>query len=318
MIVPSQRMKPDKWYFLIIVTFLLWGTQHPFLKMLSDALSPFVINVLRFSITLIVLTPLIVTQKTIPSKKDLFKIAGLGVIGIACYGFLVIAGLQHSTSMNCSILVNTHPLIAAVLAPFLVKEKLHFRGVIGILIGFLGMSLVLANGFQFRTMLEVQYLRGNLLLLLSGVCLALYALGSKFFVPQYGSLATTFYAVSGGTIVLLTGAGATGQLSLIKNVPFKYILMILYVAIMTTALTWVIWFKAIQKLGVCKAEPLFFLLPLSGVVSARILLGERITAFSVVGAIFILGGIYLVHKGARKREEEEITDIVHKELKSTS
>ena len=311
-------MKLDKWYLLIILTFLLWGTQHPFLKMLSDALSPFVINVLRFSITLIVLIPLVVVQKVVPSKKDMLKIAGLGVIGIACYGFLVIAGLQRSTSMNCSILVNTHPLIAAVLAPFLVKEKLHFRGVIGILIGFFGMSLVLANGFHLSSILEAQYLRGNLLLLLSGICLALYALGSKFFVPQYGSLVTTFYAVLGGTIVFLTGAGVTGQLSLIKSVPFKYILMLLYVAIMTTALTWVIWFKAIQKLGVCKAEPLFFLLPLSGVASARIMLGERITAFSVLGAILILIGIYLIQKGVRKGEEEDLTEIVHKELESTS
>ena len=103
-------MKPDKWYLLIIVTFLIWGTQHPFLKMLSDALSPFIINVLRFSITLIVLTPLVVAQKTIPSKKDFFKIAGLGVIGIACYGFFVIAGLQrleYNQWLNHKVLCGT-------------------------------------------------------------------------------------------------------------------------------------------------------------------------------------------------------------------
>ena len=294
-------MKFDKWYLLIIVTFLIWGTQHPFLKILSDALPPLVINVLRFSITLLVLVPFVVAQKIVPAKKDLLKIAVLGAIGIACYGFLVIAGLQRSTSINCSILINTHPLIAATLAPFLFKETLSFRGGLGILTGFAGMAIVLSQGSHVTSLFEARYLQGNLLLFLSGICLALYALGSKFFVPQYGSLVTTFYAVLGGTVVLVVGAGASGQLSLLGSIPLRYLSIIVYVAVVTTALTWVIWFKAIQKLGICKAEPLFFLLPVSGVVSANILLGERITGYSILGAGLIVFGIYLV----RKRSKEE-------------
>lgn len=311
-------MKPDKWYLLIILTFLIWGTQHPFLKILSNALPSLVINVLRFSITLLVLLPFVVAQKTVPAKKDFFKIAGLGVIGIACYGFFVIAGLQRSTSINCSILINTHPLIAAVLAPFLLKEKLSIRGWLGISIGFIGMVLVLSQGFHVSNIFEPRYLQGNLLLFLSGICLALYALGSKFFVPQYGSLVTTFYAVLGGTAVLFVGAGATGQLSLLTSVPLRYILIVLYVAIVTTAFTWVIWFKAIQKLGICKAEPLFFLLPVSGVVSANILLGERITRYSILGAILILVGIYLVQKRSRENGGALLTETIQEELEGTS
>ena len=311
-------MKLDKWYLLIICTFLIWGTQHPFLKILSDALPPLVINVLRFSMTLLVLIPFVIAQKTVPTKKDLFKIGALGAIGIACYGFLVIAGLQRSTSINCSILINTHPLIAAILAPFLLKEKLSFRGGLGIVIGFVGMVIVLSQGFHVTNIFEARYFQGNLLLFLSGICLALYALGSKFFVPQYGSLVTTFYAVLGGTAVLWVGAGATGQLSLLKSVPMQYVLIIVYVAVMTTALTWVIWFKAIQELGICQAEPLFFLLPVSGVVSANILLGERITKYSILGAVLILFGIYLVQKRSQEEKNALLTETIQEELKGAS
>ena len=314
----KRPMKTDKWYLLIILTFLLWGTQHPFLKILSGALPPLVTNVLRFSMTLLALLPFVAAQKTVPSKKDLVKIAGLGVIGIACYGFLVIVGLQRSTSINCSILINTHPLIAAIVAPFLLKEKLSLRGALGIAIGFVGMVIVLSQGFHLANLFEARYLQGNLLLFLSGICLALYALGSKFFVPQYGSLVTTFYAVLGGTVVLLLGAGVTGQLSLLKSVPLRYLLIIAYVAIITTALTWVIWFKAIQKLGICKAEPLFFLLPVSGVISASILLGEQISGYSILGALLILFGIYLVQKRSQKEESVTPGKMAQEELESLS
>ena len=297
-------MKFDRWYALIIITFLIWGTQHPCLKLLSDELPPLLINLVRFSMTLLVLIPFVAVQKMMPSKKDLLKMAGLGVLGIALYGFLVVSGLRRSTSINGSILLNTHPLVAAIVAPYLVKETFHIRGILGIATGFVGMMLVILQGLSFQSVLETRYLGGNLLLFLAAICLALYAVCSKFLVPRYGSLVTTFYAVLAGTVILFAVAGASGELSQWNSIAPKHLLLLAYVAIMTTALTWVMWFKAIQKLGVFKAEPFFFLLPISGMISARIFLGEHISGISIVGIFCILTGIYMVQKEVRLRKQD--------------
>lgn len=299
-------MKSDRWYILIILTFLIWGTQHPCLKLLSDELPPLLINLVRFSMILLVLLPFVAAQKIVSTKRDVLKMAALGLLGIALYGFLVVSGLRRSTSINGSILLNTHPLIAAIVAPYLVKETFHLRGVFGIITGFAGMMLVILQGFQFQSVVDIRYLGGNLLLFLAAICLALYAVCSKFLVPRYGSLVTTFYAVLAGTVVLLAGAGVSGEIFQIGALSRKHLLLLVYVAVMTTALTWVVWFKAIQKLGVFKAEPLFFLLPVSGMLSARIFLGEQLSGISVVGIIFILTGIYMVQKEARIRKQDSL------------
>jgi drug/metabolite transporter (DMT)-like permease len=286
----------DRWNVLIIIAFIVWGTMHPPLKILSDELPPLLMNFLRFSLALVVLTPFVLLQKKVPVKNDLFKIAVLGVIGIALYGFLVVSGLHRSTAINSSILLNSHPIIAAVVAPFLFKEKLHMWGVFGIILGFFGVILVVTNGLYLKGILDGRYLQGNLLLCLSTICLAVYAICSKFFVPRYGSLVTTFYAVLAGTIVLLISSLATGDLALISRLSGKHILLILYLAIFTTAIPWVIWFKVIERIGIIRAETLFFLIPISGVVSSAVFLRERITGVAILGVILILSGIYIVQK----------------------
>lgn len=286
----------DRWNVLIIIVFIVWGTMHPPLKILSDELPPLLMNFLRFSLALLVLTPFVLLQKKVPVKNDLFKIAVLGVIGIALYGFLVVAGLHRSTAINSSILLNSHPIIAAVVAPFLFKEKLHGRGVFGIILGFFGVILVVTNGLYLKGILDERYLQGNLLLFLSTVCLAVYAICSKFFVPRYGSLVTTFYAVLAGTTVLLISSLTSGDLAQISLLSHKHILLIVYLAIFTTAIPWVIWFKAIERIGVIRAETLFFLIPISGVVSSAVFLGERLTGVAILGVALILSGTYMVQK----------------------
>jgi drug/metabolite transporter (DMT)-like permease len=290
----------ERWNVFIIIVFLVWGTMHPPLKILSNELPPFLINFLRFSIALMALVPFVVAQKKVPTKNDLWKIAALGVLGIALYGFLAVTGLHRSTAVNSSILLNSHPIITAIIAPFLLGERLHLHGVIGIILGFFGVILVVTNGFQLGGVFDVRYIQGNVLLFLSAVCLAVYAMYSKFFLPQYGSLVTTFWAVLGGTSVLFMSTLITGEITLIRNLSFKHALILLYLAIVVTAIAWVTWFKAIERIGVIRTETLFFLTPLSGIVSSAIFLGERITRITMLGVMCILAGVYMVQRKSGK------------------
>ncbi|PIE33647.1 hypothetical protein CSA56_11065 [candidate division KSB3 bacterium] len=73
-----------------------------------------------------------------------------------------------------------------------------------------------------------------------------------------------------------------------------------------------------SEVGICKAEPLFFLLPVSGVVSANLLLGEQITGYSVAGAILILFGIYLVQKRSREEDGTLFTETMRDDLEGAS
>ena len=117
-----------------------------------------------------------------------------------------------------------------------------------------------------------------------------------YMLKKYGGLITTFYAVLGGTVILLLLSIFTGEINQISNVSLNSFLLIIYVAAVTTALTWVIWFNTIKKIGVIKTGTFFFLIPISGIIASYLILDEALTIFTIIGTILILLGIYVVQR----------------------
>lgn len=285
-----------KWYILVVLTFLLWGTQHPPVKILSHEVPSVLLNFLRFAVALVAILPFVCHKKIVPPLKDLGVISLLGVIGIAIYGFLVVEGIRLSTATNSAILINSHPLLTAIFAPILIKEQSSLKKLFGVIVGFFGAYLVIANGLGIGELTKSEYLIGNFLLFISAVCVGIYALYSKQYILQYGGLHTTFYAVLSGTIVLLIWAIFKGEILFMQYItPFQWGLIV-YVGILNTALAWVVWFNAVGKIGIVSTAPFFFLIPVSGIISSNMVLNESLTIFAGIGTFLILMGVYIVQK----------------------
>ncbi len=289
-------MNTKAWYLLLITVFILWGSQHPCFKILSHDVPPLSLNALRFMLASLVLFPFVLHKQRIPQKKELCEIAVSGIIGIAMYGILVISGINRSTAVNSSVLLNSHPVITAVLAPLLIQEKLSLKKASGIGLGFLGILVVVSGELNAKNMLANQYLTGNLLILASAFCLTLYVIFSKKYIAKYGGVITVFYAMLSGTTLLIFSVFIKGEIALIFQLSLKTFLLIGYVAVVTTALAWVVWFEAINRIGVIKSGAFFFLIPVSGIAFSAVILGEKITSSAIIGTGSILAGIYLVQK----------------------
>jgi drug/metabolite transporter (DMT)-like permease len=302
----GYNMTTKTWYISLIMVFILWGSQHPCFKILSAELPPLPLNALRFTLASLVLFPFVLHKRRIPQRKDLFGIGLLGITGIAVYGILVITGINRSTAVNSSVLLNSHPVITAALAPLLIQEKLSLKKASGIGLGFLGILVVVSGGVNIESILDNQYLAGNFLIVASAFCLALYAIFSKQYVAKYGGVITVFYAMLTGTTLLIFIALINGEISLIFQLSLKTFLLIGYVAVVTTALAWVIWFETNQKIGVIKTGSFFFIIPVSGIMFSAVLLGEKITSSVLTGTGCILVGIYLVQKRSAKYKKAKL------------
>jgi len=78
----------------------------------------------------------------LPKKKDLPAIFFLGFIGITVYHLALTFGELKVTAGSASMLIASAPIFTAILAIFILKEKVKIWGWIGIIISFLGVSLV--------------------------------------------------------------------------------------------------------------------------------------------------------------------------------
>jgi drug/metabolite transporter (DMT)-like permease len=286
-----------RFYALMICICVMWGTQHPALKVLADAMPSLTLNLWRLVLTLAALYPFARRDPRKPPLEAKARMMALGVLGFGIYTMLLTIGLHRSTAVNSAILVNAHPLITALLAPLLIGEASSGRMRGWMLAGFLGVAAVVSEGFSKVDLFGGRYTAGNCLLLVSALCLSLYTIWLKEYASRFGPLLATFYAVLGGTIALLTLAAAgAAPLGSLLTVTAAQFVTLLYVAWATTALGWVVWFKAVSTLGAAKGTNFLFIIPVSGVIFANLLLGEAVPHYAAAGAALTLASIYFVQR----------------------
>ncbi|MCK5332912.1 MAG: EamA family transporter, partial [Candidatus Aenigmarchaeota archaeon] len=204
-----------------------------------------------------------------------------------------------STATNNAILLNSWPLLVVFIAPILIREKVTKKAVFGTFIGLLGVVAVVTNGASMGDVVKTEYFMGNLLILLSGVCLAFYSMLGKKYVKKYGGLNVTFAAILVGTMMLFVLSLLSGDIFSLGKISLSSFLLLLWIAVPTTALTYVVWFKSIDRIGLVKTSSFFFIIPISGVVSSSVFLGELITKYTLIGIALILLGVYVVQKKSR-------------------
>ncbi|MCK5233619.1 MAG: EamA family transporter [Candidatus Aenigmarchaeota archaeon] len=281
------------------MTFLLWGTQHPPIKILSGEISPVLFNFLRYFFAGLALVPFVLNERVKIKKEDLLGLSFLGFMGIFIFGIINLVGVRLSTATNNAILLNSWPLLVVFIAPILIREKVTKKAVFGTFIGLLGVVAVVTNGASMGDVVKTEYFMGNLLILLSGVCLAFYSMLGKKYVKKYGGLNVTFAAILVGTMMLFVLSLLSGDIFSLGKISLSSFLLLLWIAVPTTALTYVVWFKSIDRIGLVKTSSFFFIIPISGVVSSSVFLGELITKYTLIGIALILLGVYVVQKKSR-------------------
>lgn len=99
--------------------------------------------------------------------------------------------------------------------------------------------------------------------------------------------------------LLLEGADHITQ-SLI-TIDMTTILSLLYLAFVATILGYGIWGALLGRYETWRVAPLSLLVPVVGLASAAVLLGETLTGMQLAGAVLIMAGLYINVFGFRVR-----------------
>jgi len=86
---------------------------------------------------------------------------------------------------------------------------------------------------------------------------------------------------------------------------FSYVpnlLNILFLALLSSAITFISWNYSVEILGPVKASAYLYLGPILTMTGAALLLGERITLISSIGMLMILTGLYLSERQPKEKK----------------
>lgn len=93
--------------------------------------------------------------------------------------------------------------------------------------------------------------------------------------------------------------GPTLMIQSLVNIDLTTILSLVYLAFVATIVGYGIWGALLGRYETWRVAPLSLLVPVVGIASAALLLGETLSALQLVGAVLIMGGLYINVFGVR-------------------
>lgn len=214
-------------------------------------------------------------------KKDTIYISLSGIAMGTSWMFLYEAYQQIGVSLS-SLLYYCGPVIVMILSPIIFKEKLTSPKIIGFIIVLSGIFLV--NGNSTSDILNKW-----------GIFCASMSAVMYFFMVTLNKQSKNITGMENSVIQLtvsfLTVAVFTiFKQGLIFNVPAEDWIWIFILGVVNTGIGCYLYFSPLSKLPVQTVAICGYLEPLSAVIFAAIILGERMNIIQIIGAACIIGG----------------------------
>lgn len=215
------------------------------------------------------------------NKRDGLFILLSGIAMGASWMFLYEAYQQIGVGF-ASLLYYCGPVIVMILSPLIFKEKLTASKIIGFIIVLIG--IVLVNGRTAAT-------GNNTWGLFCGAMSAVMYFFMVTLNKQSKQITGMENSVIQLTVSFLTVAVFVGiKQAFVIHVPGEAWVWILILGIVNTGIGCYLYFSPLSKLPVQTVAICGYLEPLSAVIFAAFLLGERMTLVQIIGAVCIIGG----------------------------
>lgn len=163
----------------------------------------------RLTVASLVLAPFFWTrlprERTALPRRD-WLLVGLAGLFLALHFAAWVESLRHTTVTSSVVLVAMDPIFVALLAPFVLRERISWRTGLAIGLGLAGM-LIIASGSPGPGFA----LKGNLLALTGAVCAAGYLLVGRTVRPRLGLLPYVYVMYTVAAVLLLLAVAASGQ-----------------------------------------------------------------------------------------------------------
>jgi drug/metabolite transporter (DMT)-like permease len=283
---------------MLLVT-LLWGAFFVVGKLSVHEGSPLVVATLRFALASVVLVGLLAWREPDalrPSRQDLGLALGLGLTGVALYNGLAFYAFAHApASDGAMISPSLNPVVTSVAAAILFGERLGRARVLGLIVALVGITLVF-GGPALESAATPERLWGDVLFVGSGLAWSAYTLVGKLTVGRLSALASTTYAAVAGLALLLPVSWPELARTAWSRLSLGFWASIVFLALGSTVAAFLLWYRALAKIGAARTASWLPLVPVFGVGLGVATLGERPTPVQLTGMALAVLGVWVANR----------------------
>lgn len=239
-------------------------------------------------------------------RGDYRRFAVLSFFGVTLNQILFVSGLALTKASNTSLLAVTIPIFALTVGSVLGVEKLRPVTVFGIVVAAAGVVLLIDPrhaSFSSETTL------GDILIILNSLSYGIYVVVSKDVITRNGALKSIAWVFIFAALVCVPlGAYSLSSVEIAAVSPVIW-LLILYISLVATLTPYLLNAWALARVNPSVVAVYIYLQPVIGFLTAVVFLDEKITFWTMLAAILIFSGVFLVTRKrfnteTRRRAEE--------------
>lgn len=287
------------YHLVAFATVAIWGCTFVTTKVLMlNGLSPAQIFTLRFLIAYVMMLAVYHSRLWTDSWRDELKMMLLGISGGSLYFLSENEAMNFTSTTNTSLIVCSCPLFATLLVRLVYRSttRISMMQLGGSLLAFAGMVIVVLNG---RFVLHLSPL-GDALAFTACLSWSVYSLLMKWVSAKYGAAFITRKVFFYGVLTILpyyifyptlpTAAVLTKPV-VVGNLAF--------LGCLASMICFLTWNWCISKLGAVKATNWVYFNPITTMIFASWVLGEKITPYFLAGATCILLGMFVADRSTK-------------------
>jgi drug/metabolite transporter (DMT)-like permease len=285
-----QTLPRSTWALLLVLT-LGWGCNWPLMKLALAEIPVWTFRSLCVVVGAagIFAIARVTGQPMLPRRAHWTRLIGVSLFNVTAWNILIAYGLTLLPAGRSAILAYTMPLWVALLSVPLLRERLTPRRLLGLLLGMSGMLLLLSDEWANLRAAPV----GALLVV--GAALS-WALGSVLIKRFPTSLPTTSFTawqllLGGLPIVVGTCLFDTGKLAPLS---WQASVALAYNIVVASIICHWVWFKIVSRASVIASSLGTLAIPVVGVFSSILLLGERPDWREYLALLLVLAAIATV------------------------
>lgn len=296
----------------VAVTMTLWASAFIVTRVIGATFAPGALALGRVALASVALGVVVLVRRArggslvLPRGRAAVLVALYGAAWFGYYTVLFNAAERHLDAGTTALLVNTSPLMVAVLAGLVLREGISRQHLAGLAVAFVGVAAI-----AWSTSSGAQGAHDVIGVLFALGAAGLYALGvvvQKVALRSVDSVTATWLGSVAGTVALLPFAGdLLGQL---RTAPPTAIAGVAYLGLLCTGVAFTTWAYALSRSDAATLSASSYAVPAITIALSWLLLSEAPAPLALTGGVLALAGVAVTRWRPRRRTAGKAESVI--------
>lgn len=279
-------------YFLLAILSLIWGIAWPVMKVVLNEVPPWTFRLYCMVFSGIGFSLLIKSMGIslrIP-REDFKPLLISSFLNVSLWYILSAFAIANMNASRASIIAYTMPIWSALLSVFVLKERMTTGRFISLFLGMSGIAVLIGPDIVVFKTAPL----GAIFMLLAAFCWGAGIVTIKYYKWTMPTIVLSCWSLIIGGIPLSIGAIIFETKDIFAPVSLQCILALVYVVILGNIVAFWVWYKIIAIFPATVASISILMVPIIGVFSSSIMLGEPIGLLEIIALILVVSSLGIV------------------------